>query len=90
MDGHRAVRRPAQGRCGILPIDGIAELNLSGTGGIDIPAGVTQTFAAATVNGEPVEERDYTKGDGSVVAPFLLGEGTLRVRHAAGMMLMVQ
>lgn len=67
-----------------------AELNLSGTGGIDIPAGVTQTFAAATVNGEPVEERDYTKGDGSVVAPFLLGEGTLRVRHAAGMILMVQ
>ena len=28
VDGHRAVRRPVQGRCGILPVDGIAEPRL--------------------------------------------------------------
>lgn len=55
-----------------------AELHLSEGGKIEIPEGVTLRFAAADLNGTPVQQDTYEAGDEGIAA-HIIGKGRLQL-----------
>ena len=53
------------------------------SGMLDIATDVVIEASAVTLEGEYVEARDYTQGDGTAVGAHIIGGGTLRVLNSA-------